>query len=353
MKGNKAIYVYVGRSSFVQRDVDIFNSFFTLVEFNFRPVAKWKTPFQFFLQLWFLLKNISGCRLIIVQLAGYHSVLPCLFSRITGVKSIIIASGTDCHSFPSIDYGNYLKKLLAIATKMSFRLCSHIVPKHESLWFCNYDYSTGNYDHQGIQFFNPGLKKDHTVIENGYDPAVFFATPDLRKPNSFISVPGGMHFRFQQQLKGIDLLVDVAGSFPQCTFTVVGVDNPASLGTVPSNVVLIPSIPNKELPALYSSNTFYLQLSMAEGFPNALCEAMLCECIPIGSNVFSIPEIIGDTGFILKKRNSGDLKEIISAALSDSGKDRGKNARRRIEENYSLEIRKRKFSELFTRMKVI
>jgi glycosyltransferase involved in cell wall biosynthesis len=65
-----------------------------------------------------------------------------------------------------------------------------------------------------------------------------------------------------------------------------------------------------KLVELYNRHEFYLQLSVAEGFPNTLCEAMLCGCIPIGSNVFSIPKIIGDTGFVLKHRNMDELKRL-------------------------------------------
>ena len=35
----------------------------------------------------------------------------------------------------------------------------------------------------------------------------------------------------------------------------------------------------------YSKSQFHFQLSMYEGFGLALCEAMLCRCIPIGSSV--------------------------------------------------------------------
>ena len=68
-------------------------------------------------------------------------------------------------------------------------------------------------------------------------------------------------------------------------------------------MILIPKITQRELINYFSMSRFYLQLSFSEGFGNALCEAMLCECVPIGSNVGAIPFIINDTGFILKKKD--------------------------------------------------
>ncbi len=346
MRKKNLLYFYIGKASFVHVDLKIFNGIFNVTEFNFVPGAKWKTPFQFIAQFFFLLINIWRADVIIVQLAGFHSVLPVLFSKLTGRKSYIIASGTDCHSLPSIGYGNYQRRFLSFATRISFSFCSHVIPKHEALWYCDYTYQPDDYPHQGLKYFNPKLDKPHTVIENGFNPD-HFKPVSARKPDSFLTVAGGMHFRFQKELKGIDLILAVAPAFPECSFTIVGVDDEKKFGPVPPNVFLKSSVPNNLLPGIYSTYTYYLQLSMAEGFPNALCEAMLCGCIPVGSNVFSIPEIIGDSGFILKKRDIKMLAELIREIRSSDISGLGKKARARIAGNFTISHREEKFRKLF------
>jgi len=80
---------------------------------------------------------------------------------------------------------------------------------------------------------------------------------------------------------------------------------------------------------------------LAEGFPNALCEAMLCECIPIGSSVFSIPEIIGDTGYVLQERSPAGLVKLLQQIIDHPvDPTAGLKARQRIMDNYPLEKRK-------------
>ena len=62
------------------------------------------------------------------------------------------------------------------------------------------------------------------------------------------------------------------------------------------NVKVI-GVQNKfQIKSLYQKSKFYFQGSRLEGLPNSLCEAMLCGCVPIGSQVF---------GFISLERSSG------------------------------------------------
>ena len=74
---------------------------------------------------------------------------------------------------------------------------------------------------------------------------------------------------------------------------------------------------------------------------------MLCECIPIGSDVNFIPGIIGDAGFILKHRDEGLLEELIRQALQCENKaELGENARQRIIDNFGIEKREQQLFSL-------
>jgi glycosyltransferase involved in cell wall biosynthesis len=237
---------------------------------------------------------------------------------------------------------------LGLFTKLSFRLATHVSPKHQSLVEYDYHYDKSIPAHQGIKAFVNNYKTPTTVIANGYDEKKFFCSSDKKK-NSFITVSGGLEFSFQQQLKGIDLILTVAAKFPDCQFAIVGVPTTLQLAITSANVKTIPPTKNSELQKLYSEHQFYLQLSMAEGFPNALCEAMLCECVPIVSDVFSMPEIIESSGFILIERNDEMLKSLIHSAISTTDNEldsRGKLARGIISEKYSISRREKEFTQL-------
>jgi glycosyltransferase involved in cell wall biosynthesis len=253
---------------------------------------------------------------------------------------LIISGGTDCVSFTGIGYGNFYKTFLGLFTKWSFQLATYIAPKHESLWMYEYSYDKNEPAKQGIKAFVPKLKTAHTVITNGYDYEKWKPTNVDRLPKSFITVSGGFQFPFQVALKGIDLILEVAPHFPDCTFKILGVPEWKKLEIKSSNIILLPPTKNEDLIEVYSKHQYYLQLSMAEGFPNALCEAMLCGCIPIVSNVFSMPEIIGDSGYVLKERNLDQLKSLIHDVLLDSSSIKSELARNRIKENYTLTERK-------------
>ena len=117
------------------------------------------------------------------------------------------------------------------------------------------------------------------------------------------------------------------------------------IDNLPSNVVCLGQLTPNELRIWYSKTQFYLQLSNTEGFGVSLCEAMLCECIPIVSNVNFLPQIIGKSGFVLKKRSNLLLTKIINLALNSDLEILMKKARKRIVSNFSSEIRKKRLIE--------
>ena len=121
-------------------------------------------------------------------------------------------------------------------------------------------------------------------------------------------------------LKGIDLIITAAHFFPQCEFLIIGVNDAATPARLPINVRFRPFETHQKILELLEETQFYLQLSISEGFPNALCEAMLSECIPICSDVAAMPEIVGDCGFILPHREIDLLRLVIERAINVENK---------------------------------
>ena len=137
------------------------------------------------------------------------------------------------------------------------------------------------------------------------------------------------------------LILDLARSATDLNFILVGIDG-SGLDDLPKNVICPGRLKVEELRSWYNRSRFYFQLSIFEGFGVALCEAMLCECVPIGSNVNAIPEIIGDCGFILNERDPIQLEELVRKVMrSENLNALGSEARQRILENYSLSQRQK------------
>jgi glycosyltransferase involved in cell wall biosynthesis len=343
----KIIHTYLNDSSFVKKDANIFSEIGELENYEFKIKSKLQLPLSFLSQLLFLFTSVWKTDVLIVQFSGYHALLPTLFARLTGKKSIIISGGTDCVSFPGIGYGYFNKPILKTFTKWSYQLCHHILPKHESLWFCDYHYDATEPSAQGIKAFIPKLKTPHTVITNGYDPEQWPLLNLERKKNSFITLSGAFEYPFQVQLKGIDLILEVAPHFPACTFTIAGVPSHIQLNIQSDNIAVLPPIPHHQLAALFNTYEYYMQLSMAEGFPNALCEAMLCGCTPIVSDVFSLREITGNEIKTLSTRNKEKLIELINNLLNETKRDT-LHQRTLISERFPISNRKKQFEKLLS-----
>lgn len=332
-----------GRSTFVDKDIAIFQETFEVKEFFFNSRNHKAIPLILIRQFLFLIRHIGSSKVYIAEFAGYHSFLPALFSKLGGPRLLIISAGTDAASYPSIHYGNYHKRIYGTITRWSFRLCSHISPVHKSLIRWENHFYTQDGHGQGIFHHVPGLKKPYTVIPYGYDGEKW-AAATYKRQLSFITV-AFIQSPITYKLKGIDLILEIAERFHDCTFTIIGMTYQPPRD-IPPNVQVIGKLPNEALIAHYKEHEFYFQLSLTEGHPNALCEAMLCNCIPIGSAITSIPDLIGDSGFILKHRNIDELESLMKEALASPRKDLAIRARNQIKDNYPFTRRKQEMLEL-------
>jgi glycosyltransferase involved in cell wall biosynthesis len=343
------IHTYPVKVSFIKKDNKLLSKHFHVKEYLFRVQWKPVTVFKFISQLIFLSMNIKRSHALVTQFAGYHALLPALFGKLFGKPSILILGGTDCVAFPSIKYGNFRKAIQGLITKWSILLSSRLVPVHRSLVFNNYTYTNSDYSHQGYLYFVPAaVNIPWSEVFNGYNSKDIKCIAS-KTSNTFLtvtqSVRGSSFYR-----KGIDLVLAIAFEFPMFTFTIVGSDNEELAKKASKNVNFIPPMAYTELVRIYSTHEFYLQLSMNEGFPNALCEAMLCECIPIVSDVAAMPFIVADTGFILYKKDIQELKETISEAVRKKTKMLSHRARHRISSSFTEEKRELELANLIRRL---
>jgi len=347
----KILYIYPEESTFTGKDINFLSKRFEVRS----PAHNWKnkaaTPFNFIRQILFLCSNLRGSVAVFVMFGGYWSLMPALAGKVTGIPVYIIPGGTDCVSFPSLGYGSLRKPLMRFFIRWSFRCCTELLPVHGSLVESRYSYhEPADYPGQGYKFFFPEITTPYRVIHNGFDPDFFICEQYRKRADSFIVVAPVSNLT-RVKIKGIDRVLLLAGQFSQCSFTIVGISDTVAreLGPLPGNVVLHPYMPQEEFLALLCESQFILQLSVSEGFPNALCEAMLCRCIPIGSDVGGIPDIIGETGFLVKSPDKDYLirrfEEIVGMD-SQKRRDLGLKARQRIAGNFHIAKREKAFFEV-------
>lgn len=329
----KLVYCTPVLVSFAANDIKLLSGRFRVEVFHFKPKKKWHTPFTLVRQLLFLARHLPASPVAVCQFAGYHSLLPALLGRLFGKPVLLVLGGTDCVKFPSIGYGNFTRWPLGLVTKWSLQLAGHLAPVDEALVVSRQTYTTDPRDPQvqGYRGLFPGIRTPYTVIAYGYD-AQRFRCDVAKIPGSFITAAQMNAPNFHR--KGIDLIFAMADRFPQCTFTILGNTPAMKYERVPPNVALHSFIPYEELPGFYAQHRFYFQLSIWEGFPSAPCEAMLCECVPIVSPVAALPEIAGDAGFMLERKDPGMLQALIDDALQVDLDAMGKKARQRIMDKF-------------------
>jgi glycosyltransferase involved in cell wall biosynthesis len=339
MAKSRVLYVAPLLSPFVRKDLEILVQKYSVKYFDFSRSGKFALATNLVKQFCFLTWNILGSEALFVMFGGYHAFLPSLFGRMLGKKVFIILGGTDCVSYPSINYGTFRKPMQGKVTCASYRLAHRLLPVHRSLMFREESYYSIDSKYQGCQFWCNHLETPYTEIHNGYDSEKWKPDGSKKQPNTFLTI-AAIPDKTKIVLKGIDLVIQAAKSFPNCSFTIVGLQDASIEICDEPNVTVLPFLSAEQLLQILSTTRFYLQLSISEGFPNALCEAMLTECIPIGSNVAAIPDIIGQSGFVLKKRNITQLTALLAQALNTTELDiLGKDARQRIVEHYPLESR--------------
>ena len=344
MSKKNLIFIYPKLYTFIQTEIKLLSDEFNLISINQNWERKILLPFNLIRQVIFLVINIRKVDTILISFGGYWSFFPALFSNLLAKKVAIVMHGTDCVSFPEIEYGNLRNPILSFVTKKSLQWASIILPVSESLVYTENNYYSSKTLKFGYNYHLSNIKTPYKVIHNGLNILDWVRDNEIiRNKTSFVTVLG----KGKIKIKGVDLIIEVASRFPNSIFYLAGIENVKGYN-IPKNIICKGRLTPEELKVLFNQSQFYLQLSNTEGFGVALCEAMLCECIPLVSDVNFLPTIVGDSGFVLKKRNSDMLVDLINMALNSDIIHLEQKARKRIKDNFSVNKRKKMLLSVLT-----
>jgi len=344
---------------FITNDLEILTKEYSVKLLNFKSRRNALIIFSLMYQFFYLLFNIWKFDLVYIWFADYLSFYPVLFSKLTGKKSIICAGGYEATYIPEINMGVFTdasisKKVRAFCVRYSLKNCNCILPVDETLieHTNNYIYSDipGKAPlKDGIKHFIPGIKTAFHTMHLGYDSDFFSKPANISKERSVVSA-GLIVNDDEFRRKGFDLLIKAAAEMPDVKFVLIGF-NEEHLSklkrSVTPNVELHGIVPYERLVEEYSKAKVYAQFSMFEGMPSSICEAMLCECIPVGSDVNGIPKIISGCGYIISRKDSTEVIEAIRKAI-EQGESFAKGARKYIMEKFNFQNRE---TELLTLLK--
>jgi len=302
-----AFVYYSAFSSFIKKDYDIISKHHEVCKINCQKMADIKK----------MMTAIPRCDLSFIWFAGGHALLAVLLCKLFKKKSLIVVGGFDVAKMPQISYGRFTQGWTKrLSTKLALRYADKVLVVDPSLKEDairnaqidghNIDYLPTGYD---ADRFKPGGDKEDLVITVGY-----------------VSVS-------VIKRKGFDTFVKAASFLPNARFLLIGKPVDESLESLkkfaPENVEFTGFVSDEELLRYYQRAKVYCQLSAYEGLPNALCEAMLCECIPVGTKRNGIPTAMGDTGFYVPYGDPEATAVAIKRALQ-APKDLGSKARARI-----------------------
>lgn len=304
-------------TSFIKEDFDILEKHFAIhkiIGSGFIHIVK-------------LLFSIPKADVTFTWFASVYSAFVVFFSRLFKNKSVIVIGGVDVADYKEINYGIWLSwwksKFISYALRNADKILSvdpFLIAEAKRL---------ANYDGNNIVY-----------LPTGYDHYFWKAEGDKE---DFILSVGACEDEWRMMKKGFDKLIEAAIELPEIQFKIIGINEELFQKIkphLPKNVEVITFVGRETLLKYYQKAKVYTQVSFTEGLPNSLCEAMLCECIPVGTNRGGIPTGIGETGFIVEYGDRDALKDAFRNAIRLPS-ETGKKARQHVIDNFPIQKREK------------
>ena len=247
-----------------------------------------------------------------------------LLARLLRCRIVLITGGYDIANMPEIGFGSMIRPKLRLLVIVMLRLATTILPfsrsaSREVRLYCKPSRMVIAYPAIDVYRFRPVEKTERQRL---------VVTASYAIGEAYI------------KQKGLDIFVQAARWVPDARLVVIGqfVDEQAEIlrASAPPNVQFTNRrLSDAELTSTFQKAQVYVQASAHEGFGVALAEAMAAGCVPVAVNAMSMPEVVGESGYLVPYRNAQSLAAAIRKALQDDG-TLARAARARIENHFTL-----------------
>ncbi len=318
----KIYFLHTGLISFVRKDLDILSG-----THEVRPDLNHGRAIR---NIFCNLRGILWSDMVFCWFASIHFLPAVLLARLLHRRVVVVAGGYDVVNLPQIDYGNMRGGVKSALVRLLLRLADRVISISES--------------NQLEALENAGVDPARNImIYHGFSAP---STPEVAKEPMVVTV--GEVSWSNLKRKGLEDFVRLGAFFPEVSFRLIGKwsdDSHTFLeGIATPNVKIMGFVDHDTFHDILGRAKVYLQPSRHEGFGCSVAEAMLLGCIPVVSNAFALPEVIGDCGFLAAPGNMEEFREALTKALAADESLR-MAARDRILKTFPLDIREKRLLE--------
>ena len=155
------------------------------------------------------------------------------------------------------------------------------------------------------------------------------------------------------RLKGLDVFARCSRLVPDARFVIVGPCPDSAIGRRlrelgGTNLELTERrLSEDEVARVFQRARVAVQLSVRESFGLALAEAMAAGCIPVATRRGFLPDVVGDTGFLVE---AGDVTGAAGAIRAALERTDAMAARTRVRDRFACELREQALLESMRRL---
>ncbi|HAV24458.1 MAG: hypothetical protein A2X67_10475 [Ignavibacteria bacterium GWA2_55_11] len=302
------LFIAAFETPFIRKDLDFLRS-----QYRVTPLIG-----HGLLQAFRILLAVPRHNVIFGWFASVYTSIGILCGKAFFKRTIVQLGGVDMAKEERIRYGIWTSRWKSAIVRTAIRN-AHVVLAVDSSLMDEARIRSG-YDGRNL-----------ACLPTGYNADVW--TPSGPKDKRVLCVASAPT-EARLAIKGVDILLTAAQMLPEVKFIVVGI-GPDIIQTMQGfpNVEVRGWVEQVEVLQLMRTSWVYCQPSRREGLPNALCEAMLCGCIPVATAVGGNPRAVGNAGLLVPPDDAQALANAIKTALSLSD-EYSRMAREHVVKNF-------------------